>query len=283
MDAAGRLYIVATPLGNLEDITYRAVRVLGEVTIIAAEDTRRTRKLVAHFGFTADLVSYREQNHRQAAPRLIDALQSGRDVALVSDAGTPVVSDPGSMLVAKAAEEGIDIIPIPGPTAVGAALSVSGFASDCFVFGGFIPAKKKARVDFFRRSAMDGRTHVFYEAPHRLAESLADAAGAMGNRRAVVCRELTKMNEEIIRGDLSDIAQTIGNRSNPVKGEITIVVEGASEGGQKRLSREELIDLIQKDGRPVKEIASDLSGASDMSRSDLYRLILEVRAEDRED
>ena len=269
--------MVATPLGNLEDLTLRALRILKGAAIIAAEDTRRTVKLLARYEIGVKLISYREQNHHKVLPMLLEALESGGDVALVTDAGTPGVSDPGSLLVREAAARGISVTPLPGPSAVAAALSVCGFSADRFLFEGFPPAKKNARREVLEDLKDRRITLVFFEAPHRLAESLADMAEILGDRQAVLCREMTKINEEYRRGGLKELAEAAG-RGESSRGEITLVVEGASAGVKKMLSREELTALIEGDRRPVKEIASELAGMTRLTRSEVYSLILEVRA-----
>ncbi|MBW1713204.1 MAG: 16S rRNA (cytidine(1402)-2'-O)-methyltransferase [Deltaproteobacteria bacterium] len=222
---AGRLFVVATPIGHLGDLTVRAGQILAQVDLVAAEDTRRTRKLLSHLGVKVSLVSYRQHNQARAGPKLIKALEAGQDVALVTDAGTPSLSDPGRDLIKAALEARIKVIPLPGPSAVAAALSVSGLNADRFTFAGFLPAKAKARQELLEKLASRPETLVFFEAPHRLAESLADMAQALGPRRAVVCRELTKLNEEIIRADLVQLRAWAGERQ--VKGEVTLVVAGA--------------------------------------------------------
>src|SRR2546427_2421105 len=203
----GSLYIVATPIGNLEDITQRALRVLGEVDFVACEDTRHTRKLLNHYGINAKTISYHEHNERERAAELLARLQDGANVAIVSDAGTPAVSDPGFRLVRLAAENGVRVVPIPGPTALISALVASGLPTDEFFFSGFLPARtsaRRARLEALRRLAT---TLIFYEAPHRIAATLNDAREILGERKAVVARELTQMHEELARGRLSGLAE----------------------------------------------------------------------------
>ncbi|MEW5723889.1 MAG: 16S rRNA (cytidine(1402)-2'-O)-methyltransferase [Thermodesulfobacteriota bacterium] len=271
----GTLYVVATPLGNLEDLTFRAARVLKEVALVAAEDTRRTRKLLAHLGASARVLGYREQNHQKVLPRLLEVLEAGGNVALVTDAGTPGVSDPGTLLVREAAARGLPVTPIPGPSAVAAALSAAGLPADGFLFAGFLPAKAPARRKELEKIKDLPRTLVFFEAPHRLAVSLADLARVLGDREAVMCREMTKINEEFRRGGLAGLAREAARRGEEPRGEVTLVVAGA--GGRRLLDREELARLIREDERPVREIVADLAGVSNLGRSELYRLVLEVR------
>ncbi|MDY6850985.1 MAG: 16S rRNA (cytidine(1402)-2'-O)-methyltransferase, partial [Thermodesulfobacteriota bacterium] len=224
MSPPGILFVVATPLGNLEDITFRAVRVLGEAALVAAEDTRRTRKLLDHYGLKTRVISYREQNHAKVLPRLLTALQDGLDVALVTDAGTPGVSDPGALLVREAARLGAAVTPLPGPSAAACALSVAGLPADSFVFAGFLPARKKARLDFLTGMRFESRTLVFFEAPHRLIDSLADMREVLGRREAVLCREMTKLNEEFLRGTLADLSEEVTRREKKIRGEATVIV-----------------------------------------------------------
>lgn len=223
----GTLYVVATPIGNLEDITLRALRVLAGVDLIAAEDTRQTRKLLAQHGISTPLTSY----HRHSGPgkedRVIVTLRSGKSVALVSDAGTPAISDPGESLVARAAAEGIPLVPVPGPCALIAALAVSGLPSGHFAFDGFLPRTGKNRRRFLAGLVHDRRTLVFYEAPHRVLDTLADLELVLGDRPAVVARELTKTFEEVYRGTLAGARAHFG--ASPPRGEFTIIVAGATE------------------------------------------------------
>ncbi len=272
----GTLFIVATPLGNLEDLSFRACRVLGEVDLVAAEDTRRTRKLFERYKISTRLISYREQNHTRVLPKLLSVLSEGRDLALVSDAGTPGVSDPGAFLVKEAVKQGVRVVPVPGPSASACALSVSGLPGSGFVMVGFLPAKKEARLKVLQALKQEKRTMVFYEAPHRLKKSLNDLAAVFGPREAVLGREMTKIHEEFLRGRLHEIAWEIEHRTEVVRGELTLVVAGAPESESRGLTREELREIISQDNRPVREIVADLAGASDISRSELYRLVLDV-------
>ena len=220
----GILYIVATPIGNLEDITLRAIRVLKEVDVIAAEDTRHTRKLLDRYEITNPLTSYHDHNKEEKAPVLIDRLLDGKNVALVSDAGTPGISDPGYFLINLAVSKDIAIVPIPGATAAITALSISGLPTDRFVFEGFLPSKQTARVKRLKELEKEERTLIFYEAPHKILKTLAAIIEVLGNRNAVVTRELTKIHEEALRGALSDVLKQLETRT--VKGEFTIIVRG---------------------------------------------------------
>ncbi len=220
----GRLYIVSTPIGNMEDITLRALRILKEVDLIAAEDTRRTGLLLKHFGIQASLTSYFEGNELKKREFILAKLKEGKNVALVSDAGTPGVSDPGFRLIQLAIENQLPIIPIPGSSAVITALSVSGLPTDAFLFKGFLPHKSKKRRDLLKELENARETIIFYESPHRISGTLRDILEILGDRETVLTRELTKVYEEIIRGKVSEILNQVGDRT--LKGEITLVISG---------------------------------------------------------
>lgn len=217
----GTLYIVATPIGNLEDISSRAVHVLSEVDLIAAEDTRTTKKLLDRFGIKANLTSYHDYNERERSVQLIAKLKQGLSIALVSDAGTPAISDPGYRIIHDAAQENIPIVPIPGPSAFLSALIVSGAPLDSFVFEGFLPHKKGRKTEL-DRLAREKRTIVLYESPHRLLRTLRDIEAYFGDRRIVIARELTKKFEEVLRGKVSDLARKLSERS--LRGEFVLIV-----------------------------------------------------------
>jgi 16S rRNA (cytidine1402-2'-O)-methyltransferase len=223
----GILYLVATPIGNLEDITLRALRILQSVSLIAAEDTRVTRKLLTHYDIHTPLVSYHAHNERARLETIFQSLESG-DVALVSDAGTPGLSDPGALLVQEALARGVQVVPIPGPSALTAALTASGFPSDCFTFLGFLPPKEAARRAALQAIADAPQTLVFYEAPHRLLKTLHDLLAVLGDREIAVGRELTKLHEEIWRGVASEAIAHY--EANPPRGEVTLIVAGATPG-----------------------------------------------------
>lgn len=216
----GTLFLVATPIGNLEDITARALRVLGEVAVIAAEDTRRTSQLLSRYAIRTPTTSLHEHNEAQKAPSLIARLQGGDSIALVSDAGTPLMSDPGRELVRLAIGAGIRIEPIPGPSAIIAALAASGFETQPFMFLGFPPTRSKDRSEWFSRLKEHGGTVVFFEAPHRIYQTLTDVRAAVGDCEAVICRELTKIHEELVRGPISELSRV----SSIDKGELTVVL-----------------------------------------------------------
>ncbi|MCY4581357.1 MAG: 16S rRNA (cytidine(1402)-2'-O)-methyltransferase [Chloroflexi bacterium] len=221
---SGTLYVVATPIGNLEDLTPRAARLLGEVLLIAAEDTRRTRKLLSHLGVSTRTMSYNQHNARQRMPALLNALREG-DVALVTDAGAPGVSDPGAGLVTEAARAGFGVVSVPGPSAVTAALAIAGFPADAFHFLGFLPRTAKARRTVLTEASSLRATLVLFEAPHRLLATLADIEETLGDRRVAVCREMTKAHEEVFRGT---VQQAVTYFDAP-RGEFTLVVEGAPD------------------------------------------------------
>jgi len=227
----GVIYIVSTPIGNLEDITLRALKILRDVDLIAAEDTRRTRKLLSRFDIHTPLVSYFEHNELKRLDKLLSHLKRGKDIALVSDAGTPGISDPGYRLIQKAIEREIPVIPIPGPSAAIAALSIAGLPTDSFAFVGFLPKKGGKRRKLLDKLADSIWTSILYESPHRLMETLEDLLVACGDRQIVVTRELTKAFEEVIRGTISEVIDILKGRK--IRGEITLVL-----GGQKRKGRQ---------------------------------------------
>ncbi len=220
----GTLYIVSTPIGNMEDITLRALRILREVDLIAAEDTRRTGLLLRRFEIQTSLTSYFEGNELKKREFILSRLKEGKDIALVSDAGTPGISDPGYRLIQLAIESQIPIVPIPGPSAAITALSVSGLPTDAFFFKGFLPHKSKKRRDLLKQLEEVKETLIFYESPHRISETLQDILEVLGDREIVLTRELTKVYEEIIRGKVSEIRNRVGEKK--LKGEITLVIEG---------------------------------------------------------
>jgi 16S rRNA (cytidine1402-2'-O)-methyltransferase len=255
----GTLYVVGTPIGNLADITERAREVLGSVDVVAAEDTRRTRGLLSHLGIRARLVSVPAEAERERSEAVLAELRAGRDVALVTDAGMPGLSDPGSYLVARSADEGMEVRVVPGPSAAIAALVVSGLPSERASFEGFLPRKGPARAERLTALAEDPRTAVIFESPRRVAATLRDLASAGGDRRAVVARELTKMHEEVMRGTLSELAELLAGRE--VRGEVVIVVEGvvaepeAVSDADLAAEARALVDLGLKPRRAASEVA----------------------------
>src|SRR5215203_5912918 len=220
----GTLYLVATPIGNLSDITHRALQILKDVDLIACEDTRHTHKLLQHYAITTKTISYHEHNEQQRAAELIDFLKQGSDIAVVSDAGTPSISDPGFRLVRAAIESDLPVVPVPGPSALISALIAAGLPTDEFFFAGFLPSRANARRARLEQLRTVPGTLIFYEAPHRLAATLQDAVEILGEREAVVARELTKLHEEIRRGRLSDLARNYADKEN-ARGEIVVLID----------------------------------------------------------
>ncbi len=271
---SGTLYIAATPIGNLEDITLRTLRVLKEADVIAAEDTRVTRKLLNHFEIKKPLISYYEHNKTLREQALIDLLREGKTVALVSDAGTPALSDPGQDLVRAALRENIPVFALPGASALLTALVVSGMDTDRFCFEGFLPREKAARRERLRELQEEQRTLVFYEAPHRLTAVLTDMAAAFGStRRAAACRELTKLHEEGLRSDLGALLETYAQQEP--RGEYVLIVSGAEPPAPEAVSPEEveaaLADLLAR-GTPRKEAAKRLAEQYGMKVREVYQM-----------
>ena len=265
----GVLYIVSTPIGNLEDITFRALRVLKEVDAIAAEDTRHSLKLLNHYNISKPLVSYWGEKEKVKAEETLLMLNSGKTVALITDAGTPGISDPGNILIRKAIEEGIRVIPIPGPTAVIAALSISGFSTDAFIFRGFLPVKVSQRLKELKGLSLDPRTIVLYEAPHRLLETLADISETFADRRVVVIKELTKFYEEAFRGTASVILKRL--ESSKIAGEYVIVLEGRPE--EKSNTTEDAlaeVKTLMKRGLRRKDAVKKIAEEYGISKKELY-------------
>ncbi|MGI8560316.1 MAG: 16S rRNA (cytidine(1402)-2'-O)-methyltransferase [Luteimonas sp.] len=263
--AAGTLYVVATPIGNLGDLSPRGLETLRKVDAICAEDTRHTRQLLAHHGIERPLVALHEHNEAEVADRLVERLLGGDTLALVSDAGTPLVSDPGFRLVRAAREAGVRVSPVPGPSALVAALSVAGLPSDRFVFEGFLPAKAAARRERLSRLAAEPRTLLFYESAHRIEATLADmAAGFGGDRRAVLARELTKLFETVLDGSLDELAARVAADSNQRKGEFVLLVHGAAaDTGAEVAEGRRLYAMLAAHLPPstAAKVAAEFSGA----------------------
>lgn len=281
----GTLYVVSTPIGNLEDITHRAVRVLSEVDVIACEDTRHTRKLLNHYGVKTKTVSYHEHNERERAAQLLESLESGSDIAIVSDAGTPGISDPGFRIVRLALENGVPVVPVPGPTALISALVASGLPSDEFFFGGFLPARSSQRRTRLLELASIPATLVFYEAPHRIAESLRDARAILGEREAVVARELTKLHEEILRGRLSELAQRFSTGEEGARGEMVLmidreVIEGATpESDSSEISS--VVAALEAEGVDARSALKKAAKKLGISRDEAYRRLTAERSREK--
>jgi len=267
------LYVVATPIGNLEDISLRALRILGEVKLIAAEDTRRTRRLLDNYDINTPMTSYHEHNKRDKLGYILNFLEGG-DVALVSDAGMPGMSDPGYELIVAAAEKDIPVVPVPGASVVITALVVSGLAVDRFVYLGFLPNRAGARRQALESVAEEGGTMIFLESPHRLQAALGDIAQILGDRRIAVCRELTKLHEEVFRGKVS---QAIEHFARP-RGEFTLVIEGRKQD-KPRLTEDiekQLIGL-RRCGAKAKEAIASVAAETGLPRRELYRAWLKLR------
>ena len=277
---AGTLYVVATPLGNLEDITLRAVRVLKEVALIAAEDTRHSRKLLTHFGIDTPLTSYFDHVERERAPRLVERLRHGEDVALISDAGTPGIADPGYRLVRAAIDAGIRVVPIPGPSVVTAGLSVAGVPTDRFAFEGFVPAKSHARRQFYADLAREERTVVCFESGRRLADSLRDLAVAMPERLVVIGREVTKVFEDFVRGPAAELAARAGDLV--ARGEVTLFIAPATTPAPTMTEEMLRAEVARRRaaGQHLKEIARALAAESGWPAREIYRLGLDAGGED---
>ncbi|HEX3560019.1 MAG TPA: 16S rRNA (cytidine(1402)-2'-O)-methyltransferase [Pyrinomonadaceae bacterium] len=286
--AKGTLYLVATPIGNLEDVTRRALRVLAEVDVVACEDTRRTRALLEHFQIRARTVSYHEHNERERAEELAALLERGASVAVVSDAGTPGINDPGYRLVRASVERGVRVVPVPGPTALVAALTASGLPTDEFYFGGFLPARTHAR----RRKLSEVRqlraTLLFYETPHRIAHSLADARDILGEREAAVARELTKLHEEVVRGRLGELAARFaGAAAAAARGEMVLVIDREvieDEAGARRdaaASVAERVAALEADGLDPRAALKRAARELGLTRDEAYRRLTSERAQSK--
>ena len=274
----GTLYVVATPIGNMEDITLRALNVLHQVDLIAAEDTRHTGKLLKYHNIKNHLISYHEHNEKERTPLLVERIESGASIALVSNAGTPTVSDPGYMLLQSAVEKGIRVIPIPGVSAGVTALSISGLPTDSFIFIGF-PAKKKAkRLKQLQELVHEKRTLIFYENPGRILTFMEELADVMGDRYGVFCREMTKLHEEFLRGRLSELIDSLSHRP-VVKGECTLLVKGCEENKEvpKDVIRVELIEALNKKGAKISEVSRNVAKKYGLSKNRVYEMALKLK------
>lgn len=275
---SGKLYLVATPIGNLEDITLRALKVLKEVDIIAAEDTRHTLGLLNHFEISKPLISYYKQNESTRSAELVEKLKAGKNIAIVSDAGTPGISDPGEEIVKCAIQNNIKVIPIPGCVAFVNALIASGMNTREFCFIGFLSAVKKDRKDKLEDIKYETRTLIFYEAPHKLKTTLEDMLEIFGDRKVVLARELTKIHEEFLRGNLSEILEDIEN----IKGEFVVILEGSKES-KKDIEKKELnamtldeqYDFYENQGMSKKDIIKQISKDRAVSKNEIYQYFLE--------
>ncbi len=277
---AGTLYLVSTPIGNLEDITHRAVRVLAEVAVIACEDTRHTKKLLNHYGIKTKTISYHEHNERERAAELVELLKQGSDVAVVSDAGTPAISDPGFRLVRAAIESDLQVVPVPGASALISGLVASGVPTDEFYFGGFLPSRsgaRRARLSVLRSITA---TLVFYEAPHRIAATLRDAHEILGDRAAVVARELTKMHEEIVRGGLRELAARFAS-ADTARGEMVLIIDHATIESEVETagsaSIAELVARLETEGLDHRAALKKAARELGLSRDEAYRRLVAER------
>lgn len=270
------LYIVATPIGNLEDMTYRAVRILGEVDLIAAEDTRHSLKLLNHFGISKPMTSYFDHNQQLKGERILNTLRQGKSVALISDAGTPCVSDPGYQLVRDAVAENIKVIPIPGACAAVTALSASALPTDTFTFAGFPPSRQGKRRAFLTEMANLPGTLVLYEAPHRLGETLLDIREMLGERKVIVAREMTKIYEELVRGSVSEVIECVSQ--GKVRGEVVILVApGVTVPHEVESLADVLKSLMVTGELSVKDAARKAADIAGVSRNKAYMEALKLR------
>jgi 16S rRNA (cytidine1402-2'-O)-methyltransferase len=278
---SGTLYLVATPIGNLEDISLRALRILREVDLIACEDTRHSARLLSHYGISTPRESYHQHNEASRASRLVEMLRAGRQVALVSDAGMPLVSDPGYLLVAACRREGIPVVALPGPSAAVTALAGSGLQSDCFYFAGFLPPRAAARRRRLEELSAIRATLILFEAPHRIAASLQDMLQVLGPRQACLARELTKLHEEWLTGTLQEILDSLRARDT-IQGEITLVIS-RGESAPRETARpgsisDHLDEVMRKTGSPPNEALRSVARQRGISRREAYRLLLREKA-----
>ena len=270
---AGALYIVSTPIGNLEDITLRALRVLREADLIACEDTRQTRKLLEHFGIAKPVVSCHEHNEVARAAELIRNLERGESVALVSDAGTPLVSDPGYRLVNAAIAANLAVIPVPGPSAIITALIGAGLATDSFRFCGFLPPRAAQRRKMLEHFKEESSTIIFYESPHRILDALEDIDVVMGARPVAIGRELTKIHEEFLRGTAAEIRSQLAERPS-IRGEFTLLIGKSEQGGKlDQTSIDEAVCALERQGMSKMEAIKRVAKARGLSKREVYRLV----------
>ncbi len=273
----GTLYLVATPIGNLEDMTFRAVRTLKEVDVIACEDTRHTRMLLDHYGIRKPLLSYHEHNEQRRAPELVRRLSAGESVAIVSDAGMPVLSDPGYTVLQLAIDHGISVVPIPGPSAITTALAVSGLPPDHFLFIGFLPRRSSERRRVLAELAQLPWTLVAFEAPHRIGSALADVHAILGNRRLALIRELTKRFEEVIRGLVTDVLEQV--QKSPPRGELTVVIEGATKDQAAAEQPSDVTAHLKQllaSGSSPKDAVRVVAATHRLPKRTVYQLALDV-------
>lgn len=275
---AGKLYIVATPIGNLDDITLRALKILKEVNLIAAEDTRQTLKLLNHYDISKPLISYHRHNEDVKSDVLIEKLKNGENIAIVSDAGTPGICDPGEEVIKKAIEENIEVIPIPGPCAMITALIASGISTKEFVFLGFLPLNKKLRKQKLEEIQKSDKTIILYEAPHKMKATLLDLKNILLNRKIVLARELTKIHEEFIRKNIDELLNEIDN----LKGEMILIIEGNSHVENEKnnlndLSLEEHYKYYEKQGFDKKEIIKKIAKDRKLNKNEIYMQFIDKK------
>ena len=275
----GDLYVVATPIGNLADITLRAREVLGKVDLIAAEDTRHSKKLLDHIGINTQLLSYHEHSDTRRESAILNALAEGRDVALISDAGTPLISDPGYQLVRAARERDVRVVPIPGACAAIAALSVAGLPSDRFVFEGFLPQKSGPRIKKLAAVVSEPRTLIYYEAPHRIVDTLADMTEVFGGaRKAVMAREITKAYETFLSGTLDELKQQVQQDSNQQRGEIVVMVRGLDMSDtEPDLDEQQRVLSVLLEELPLKQAVALAVKITDGNKNTLYKKAVELK------
>lgn len=278
---AGKLYVVATPIGNLADMTFRAVEVLKQVDLIAAEDTRHSARLMEHFSIKTPMMAYHDHNEEQQSANIIEKLKSGQSIALISDAGTPLINDPGYRLLKHIHDEGLQVVPVPGANAVVTALSVSGLAVNYFAFDGFAPVKSQQRQDYFVRWRHSGYAHVFYESSHRIVESLKDLMTALGAEREIMLgRELTKTFETIRRGRLDDMLEFVTSDPNQQKGEFVVIVSRAEEDldeaeREMRQMLEKVLPILS-----VKQASQVVAVLTGQKKNQIYQLALAMQQDD---
>ena len=274
-DKLSTLYVVATPIGNLGDISQRAIEVLSTVDVIAAEDTRHTGKLLSEFSISSKLIALHDHNEDRSTARIIQMLEDGQSIAIVSDAGTPLISDPGYHLVNQCLSKGIDVVAVPGPSSVTAALSIAGMPTNRFSFEGFVPAKTLARREFLTNLKFETRTQVFFESPHRISETLRAMAEIMGPERQLsLCRELTKTFEQVVLASVGELSKRIGSGDIPSKGEFVLVLRGSDES--LAVNADHLLQTLLAELSPSKA-ASVAAKVTDLSKSDLYNRALVLK------
>ncbi|MBS6613718.1 MAG: 16S rRNA (cytidine(1402)-2'-O)-methyltransferase [Anaerotruncus sp.] len=273
---SGKLYVVGTPIGNLSDLSPRAVQTLADVDFIAAEDTRVTLKILNHFGIKKEAVSYYEHNKREKGELICARIAAGEDCAIVTDAGMPAISDPGRELVQQCHEKGIQVVSVPGPTAFATALAISGMDTGRFTFEGFLSVSKKSRFEHLDEIKDEKRTMVFYEAPHKLASTLADLYSALGNREIAIVREITKIHEEVIKTTLKDANELYGD--GHLKGEMVLIIEGKNQETEQEITLDDAVKkaaaLVQS-GMTMSRAAKEAAASSPFKKSDIYKELLE--------